>query len=175
MNDGGTTEGRLARLQEAVAHSLELLEAGRVGEAREELARQLPVAVEERNDSITDHEIEVAFASAEAERERMVDADSVARVAIEQADRELSNADALAPLEEPPEVEDPAPMSDRFATATMADLLEQQGDLDGADRIRSGLDPSAPTADRQAPRRGRRNAVATLERWLENLRGGVRA
>ena len=174
MTDYGTAVERLGRLEEAVALSLELLDAGRVGEAREELARQLPVAVEERAPRITDHEIEVAFASAESEREHMVDADSVARAAIHQVDRDLSQEIGLPGVEAHAEIGGPQ-VSERFATATMAEVLEQQGDLDGADRIRAGLDPSAPPVAGESPRPSRQNVVVTLERWLENLRRGARA
>jgi len=173
VTDYGTALERLGQLEEAVARSLDLLDAGRVGEAREELARQLPIAVAECAPSITDDEIEVAFARAESEREHMVDADSVARAAIHQVDRDLSREVGLTGVEAHAEIGGP-PVSERFATATMAELLEQQGDLDGADRIRAGLDPSAPPVAGESPRPSRQNVVVTLESWLENLRRGAR-
>lgn len=174
MNDDRTAGERLARLEEAVTRSIELLDAGRSGEAREELARHLPVAAEERAPGITDHEIEVAFASAESEQERMVDADAIAEAAIRRADRELSGETGPTGIATGAEIGGP-PVSERFATATMAGLLEQQGDLDGADRIRAGLAPEPPFLAGEGPRPTRQNVLATLERWLENLRRGARA
>ena len=57
-----------------------------------------------------------------------------------------------------------------FATRTMAELLERQGDRAGAARIRSRLERSrAPSAGGPSnDRRGR--VVRELERWLANLR-----
>ena len=65
----------------------------------------------------------------------------------------------------------------------MADLLERQGDAEGAARIRAGLAGAAAAAPLDHPvsegtpggRPSRRQVVATLERWLENLQGGIRA
>jgi len=171
VNGIGNAEERLVRLQEAVARSLELLECGRVGEAREELARSLPVGAGEREMAVTDREIDVAFASAEAEPECMMDTDTIARAAIHQAESELSEESGLASVDEDAAPGEPQVIA-RFATATMADVLEQQGDLDGADQIRAGLDPWA--GDGPSPRPSRRDVVDTLEHWLENLRGGVR-
>lgn len=171
MSGDGTAEERLVRLQEAVARSLELLEHGRAGEARDELERWLPAGAGEREIAVTDREIDVAFANAEAQPECMMDADTIARAAIEQADGELSEENGLTAVDE-----DAAPGESqviaRFATATMADVLEQQGDHEGADQIRAGLDPWS--GDGRVPRPRRQDVVATLEQWLENLRGGVR-
>jgi len=171
VSDDGTAEERLVRLSAAVARSLELLEGGHIEQAREELVRGLPVVAGESDVGVTDHEIEVAFASAEAELECMMDADSVARAAIEQADCELSEDIGLTPVEEDATPGESQVIA-RFATATMADLLEQQGDLDGADQIRAGLDTWPPAG--QGPCPSRQDVVNTLEHWLENLRGDAR-
>ena len=59
-----------------------------------------------------------------------------------------------------------------FATATMAELLENQGELEGASRIRAGLAAERPGFARVPSTRPSRQAViSTLERWLHNVRG----
>ncbi len=103
------------------------------------------------DETFLDAELDQAFADARPEREHMIDADSVAQQAIRSADRELAREfalDARAP----------------FATHTVADLLERQGDPDGARQIREAL--AGPDG---APRR-RQALIAELEHWLENLR-----
>jgi hypothetical protein len=57
-----------------------------------------------------------------------------------------------------------------FATRTMAELLERQGDREGAARIRSRIERSRtlPAAPSAADRR--RQLLNELERWLVNLR-----
>jgi hypothetical protein len=70
-----------------------------------------------------------------------------------------------------------------FATRTMADLLERQGDAEGAARIRAGLEDVVAAAPVDHPvsegtpggRPSRRQVIARLERWLQNLQGGIRA
>jgi hypothetical protein len=57
----------------------------------------------------------------------------------------------------------------------MADLLEQQGDAEGARRIRESLAAREPRREAPAALRGRADrsqALSTLERWLTNVRGG---
>lgn len=153
MSDTSAGE-RLGRLEKAVRLSLELLEAGRVDEAREEL-RRVASAAATPEVAISDGELEQAFARAEPETERMRSADHVAQEAIRQADGAL----AFGPDEVPQE----------FATSTMAELLESQGDRSAAAQIRAGLAAGTPRGGRPS---GRRQVIATLERWLENLRGG---
>lgn len=152
MSDTSAGE-RLGRLEKAVRLSLELLEAGRFDEAREEL-RRVTMSSAASEVEISDGELERAFARAEPETERMRSADHVAQEAIRQTDGAL----AFGPDEVPQE----------FATGTMAELLERQGDRSGAAHIRAGL-AAAPPGGRSP---GRRQLIATLERWLENLRGG---
>jgi hypothetical protein len=158
-------EERLARLEQAVQRSLELLGSGRVDEARALLAESsgaIPAAAGPAR-SITDDELELAFADAEPELERMRNADDVAQQAILQADRALEAEGQMAPDE----------VGDHFATETMASLLEQQGDEAAAERIRAALDGPDGAEDLGGPSRAA--TVATLERWLENLAGGARA
>jgi hypothetical protein len=183
---------RLARLEKAALRCLELLEAGR----SEEACRELAVAVRRPGPAnglggeLTDLELERAFERARPVAEEVVDADRVAQQAIREADRELAGRRPAA----------------TFATRTMAELLERQGDAAGARRIRAALAAQvtpgearaarevrsearaareavqsearaardAPGAARATPtRRDRGRVLATLERWLENVRRGV--
>ena len=173
-----SAEERLAQLEKAVARSLELLELGEAQEARRELERALagggpsnapPLAG--FSEGVSAQELDHAFEAAEPETDQMLDADRVAQVAMRQADEALG--EDLAPDE----------VGTAFATLTMADLLERQGDAEGAARIRAGLANAAAAAPVGHPvsegtpgaRPRRQQVVATLERWLENLRGGIRA
>jgi uncharacterized membrane protein len=120
---------------------------------------QQPEGAAKFGDDVTDGEIEAAFDRAEPVREQMVDADQVAQEAMRSVD--LSEAEAL------PEVQDPV-----FQTHAMADLLERQGDADGASRIRAAIVPadaeSISSAD--ADRARRNQVISTLEGWLVKLR-----
>jgi tetratricopeptide (TPR) repeat protein len=156
-----------------LALGLALLDQGRIEEARQELEQAAgealaafgageavslladPIsphgAAAKFDGDITDQELDQAFVDAEADRDQILDADDVAEQAIRQV--ELAPADEIPP-------------PSAFETHTMAELLERQGDAHGADRIRSALAASAPGHDR------RERIVATLERWLENLKKG---
>jgi hypothetical protein len=103
-------------------------------------------------DPTDDAEFERAFAAAEPELERMITPDSIAEEA------------ALA-IDEGPEERNPLASSGAFATRTMADLLEKQGDRRGAERIRAVLGDVA----KDAPD-GDAALIAVLERWLDNAR-----
>jgi hypothetical protein len=141
-----------------VALALALLDQQRVNAAREELDRGLAGAVELPGE-LFDQELEEAFERAEPEAEQLMDADRVAERALREA--ELGPADEISPP--------PTPASP-FATRTMAELLERQGDRAGAARIRRRLEPSrsAPAGAATGDPRGR--IVHELERWLANLR-----
>jgi hypothetical protein len=149
---------RLARLEKGVERGLELLGGGRADEARAVLSELLAPPPPH---GISEAELDGAFADAEPEVERMRSADDVAEQAMLQADQALEAEGELAPDE----------VGEHFATETMAHLLERQGDDDGAERIRAALD----LGDGETPRTNRGNVVSTLERWLENLRGGARS
>jgi hypothetical protein len=173
-----SAEERLAQLEKAMARSLELLGLGEMQEACRELERALapggPSGVpplEEFSEGVSDQELEHAFEEASPETDQMLDADRVAQVAMRQADEALG--EDLGPDE----------VGTAFATRTMADLLEDQGDPEGAARIRASLEDAAevpplerpPSEDRTGGRFSRQQVIATLERWLDNLRGGIRA
>jgi tetratricopeptide (TPR) repeat protein len=161
-----------------VALALSLLDQGRSDEARSVLERVLedvpdhPLAVEafagrgaagrDPLDALADDEIEGAFADAETSVDEMVDAHDVAERALHAADLDAPEG-VLAPDTESP-----------FATRTVADLLERQGHRDEAAALRVEI---ARRSDGDgAPARGtlgaaeREHMIATLERWLENLR-----
>jgi hypothetical protein len=103
---------------------------------------------------VSEVELESAFATAEPEIAQMITPDSIAEEAALLADHAPDDRSPLA-------------SSGAFATRTMAELLEQQGDRRGAARIRAALGepeaPDAPVPDNAA-------AITALERWLENVR-----
>ena len=105
---------------------------------------------------MTDTELDQAFADAEPDADEVIDADRVAREAIDQADRELVSEVVGSP-------------DSSFATQTMAELLELQGEAAGASRIRASLE-SAPPEQMLPPAVSHGDRVLrTLEQWLANL------
>jgi hypothetical protein len=103
--------------------------------------------------SLSDAELDEAFEVARPEREHMIDADDVAQQAIRAADQALAE-----------EMRGQHPKA--FATHTVADLLESQGDPAAAQQIRAVIDSSQDAAAER-----RQALIDELERWLENLRG----
>jgi hypothetical protein len=173
----GNLEGTLVR-------ALILLDRGRIDDARSELvarageflaacgvdraeARDAAAEAAEFDVEVTEGELDRAFDVAEPDRDQLVDADRVAQDAMHSAD-----------LDHPEGLPDPA--SDPvFATRTMAELLERQGDSEGASQIRTTLAADAPAADevgatRSGPPPGRERIIETLETWLFNLRSAPR-
>ncbi len=141
-----------------VVLALALLDQNRPDEAREELERALAVA-DELPAELSEQELADAFEHAEPETEHLLDADRVAQQALREA--ELGPADELSP---------PHATDSLFATRTMAELLERQGDRAGAERILDRLERAR--GDSQGGSTGDRRArvVDELERWLANLR-----
>jgi len=156
--------------------ALVLLDQGRLADAREELgacAAQLLTASgrgtatgfpgealfgDEFAAEVTEGELERAFEAAETDRDQVVDADRVAQDAMRAAD--LATPETNSPVPDP-----------IFATRTMADLLERQGDARGASQIRASLQADRPPASaRGRGSVGRERVVAVLEGWLANLR-----
>ncbi|MBW2268796.1 MAG: hypothetical protein JRH16_09475 [Deltaproteobacteria bacterium] len=166
MDDANGVE-RTEQLEKALLSSLEALERGDVEAAREELMRVAPATpLEPLAPGLSDRELDAAFADAEPEQECMLDADGVAQAAIAQADRALADADAEPLAHE---------VGEHFATATMAALLEQQGDTTAASQIRAALAETPAAAESwEPPRPSREHVIRTLETWLENLREGAR-
>ena len=148
-------EPRALRLRVVLA--LALLDQRRADAARAELEQGLSAAAEFPT-QLSEQEFDAAFESAEPEVEQLMDADRVAEQALREA--ELGPADEISPTG----------ADSVFATRTMAELLERQGDREGAARIRNRIDRSraAPSAPSSADHR--RQLVIELERWLVNLR-----
>jgi tetratricopeptide (TPR) repeat protein len=157
-----------------VALALALLDLGRAGEARVELERALeevpdhPLALQgfaraggAPLEALGDDEIEGAFAEAESAVDEMRDANHVAAEALRAAD-----------LDEPEGVFPSDPESP-FATRTVAGLLESQGHRAEAAALREELSRRSPREASLGASLGepeRERVIATLERWLENLR-----
>lgn len=159
-----------------VALALALLDQDRASEARRELERVLeevpdhPLALEalaahgggatpDALDALADAEIDGAFAEAETSLGELVDANEVAARAVRAAD-----------LDEPEGVF-AAGAASPFATRTVADLLERQGHPADADAVRRQLSQRDEEPPLALPGEKRREQlIATLERWLENLR-----
>lgn len=161
----------LAVLKEAVA----LLDQGRAAEARERLAQLLAQPEAPRDaepetpdaDVLSDSELEEAFTRAETDTDQLITPNRVAEEALARVDGGGPDAlgeEVVATSLEP---------GSEFATATMAALLEQQGDESGAERIRAALDPETAIEPQPRPAEMSPRAVqiATLTRWLENIRG----
>jgi hypothetical protein len=153
----------------ALVMALVLLDQSRDEEARRIIAdwadTNLGVEVTDQSDSdetfgaeVSDGELEMAFESAETDRDEVIDADSIAQQAVSEA--ELNLADEIV-----------SPDSS-FATRTVADLFAQQGDEPRASRIRAMMDSSASDAAVKTPGRSARK-IERLERWLINIRGGM--
>ena len=173
-----------------VALALALLDLGRIEEARSELERTLeevpdhPLALDTYAraggtalEALADDEIEGAFAEAETSVGEMVDANHVAAEALRSAD--LDEPEGVFPTELegvfPTDAEGsfPADSASPFATRTVAGLLERQGHPAEAAALREELsrrDAPAGRLSAPLPEAQRERVIATLERWLENLR-----
>jgi hypothetical protein len=133
-----------------------LASAGGSEELRSQLASWADAALAPpgrlRDADVDEHELDRAFAAAEPDLAQMITPDSVAEEAAINADLSADEPGSIA-------------SSGSFATRTMADLLERQGDRRGAARIRAALSEAG-----EASPQGDAAVVATLERWLENVR-----
>ena len=108
--------------------------------------------------TLAEDELESAFEAAEAQPSEMHDANHVA-------------AAALRVIEEgEPEGVDLASSESPFATETVASLLESQGQRDRALEVRSAARARGRFRDARMDDARRERVVATLSRWLENLR-----
>jgi tetratricopeptide (TPR) repeat protein len=107
--------------------------------------------------AIDELEVENAFEAAEARTDEMHNANHLAEAA-------LHSVESGAPEGVwAPETESP------FATQTVADLLERQGHAEPARDLREGL-LSRGALEHTAANPNRQRTLATLERWLGNLR-----
>ena len=165
---------RPALIAGRVVLALALLDLGRVGEARKELERVLaevpdhPTALDalagtgaaaatDSLDALDDAEIDGAFDEAETPAGEMVDANSIAAQALRAADLD-SPEGILAEPDSP------------FATPTVADLLERQGHGAQAAAVRREFMRRSELGDEKPADPRNERLIATLERWLENLR-----
>lgn len=165
-----------------VVLSLTLLDQGQAESARatlEALASDALTAaglVEDSDEPIapaselSDAEFDAAFDQAEPDADRLIDPDSVAEEAVARVD----SRDSGVPGEHPLTSE--IGSSGLFATRSMAELLERQGDSGGAAQIRATLggDPVAPSEMHESEsgdEAWRQSTVQALESWLQNLRG----
>lgn len=162
--DSRSTDGRLVL-------ALALLDQGRVAAAHRELAaragelihtglgdaaeRSEPIEEIDFEAALSEGELDRAFATAAPDPDQIIDADRMAHEAMR-----------AASLDEPESVS-VEPAHRIFATRTMAELLEKQGDASGAARIREEI---APRTIDPWPHSRREAVVATLESWLVNLR-----
>ena len=174
MTDGANERTpREARAAEIVARALALFDRGDLLGARRELeglARMLapaaPVLEEAAPASaasaalatIGDSELESAFEEAEAQPGEMVDANSFAEVALRLVE------------EGAPEGVDLAAQDSPFATETVAGLLESQGHAERAREVRSRVRERRPPREHSLTPAQRAQTLATLSRWLTNLR-----
>jgi hypothetical protein len=137
-------------LEGRVALALILLDRGLEREAREELQG-------------------LVEAGASLQGLALSDATGAAQ-AIDVARESNAAAPAAEPQADPAEISVGAP----FATGTMADLLERQGDVQGAERIRASLSVRVDSADADE---ATSHIIEELSRWLINAqqRMGARA
>jgi len=151
--------------------ALSLLDLGRVGSAHELLADRTgemllatesphPAAdahpeADDFDGAVSEGELDAAFADASLDRDQLIDADDMAQSAMRAAD--LDDPEGMGEATSDP----------TFATQTMAEVLERQGDLAGAERIRASIGPE--TLD-PWPRARHQAVIETLETWLSNLR-----
>ncbi len=149
--------------------ALVLLDQGRAEEARCAImdwadaylgveVSDASVEDEDFGGDVSDGELDVAFAAAETDRDQVIDADAIARQAVSEVEAGLED-EFVSP-------------NSSFATKTVADLFERQGDERRASQIRAMVDSSA---SRDSARTGSGNArkIDRLERWLSNIRGGM--
>ena len=151
----------------AIVMALVLLDQSRDAEARRVIAdwAESNLGVEVTDDSISedafgaevsDGEFEVAFESAETDRDEVIDADAIAQQAVSEVESELAD-EFVSP-------------NSSYATRTVADLLAQQGDEQRASQIRAMMDSSASDTGVKTRDRNARK-IERLERWLTNIRG----
>jgi len=120
---------------------------------------------------LAENELERAFDHAEAEPAEVWTTNRVAEAALRAVERGEPEGVRAVERGEPEGVRLDEPDSP-FATETVANLLERQGDPGRAQAIRRALTDEAAEAA-LAPD-ARKRWVSTLERWLDNLRRASR-
>ena len=140
-----------------IALGLALLDLGDEVAARGELERAFAL-LEGPSDAeplaaIADAELESAFLEAESNPDEMWNANHLAEAALKQVDEGVPEGVTMTP-------------DSPFANATIAGLLEEQGHIDEAQALREAI----ATDGQSAGTDGSAAIIATLERWLDNLR-----
>jgi len=114
------------------------------------------VAADTFGAEVSDGELDVAFESAETDRDQVIDADTIAQQAVSETEPDLGD-EFVSP-------------GSSFATRTVADLLAQQGDEHRASQIRAMVKSSV--SDTEVKKRDPSALkIERLERWLINVRG----
>jgi len=108
--------------------------------------------------ALGDDELEQAFDAAEAQPDEMHDANHVAAAALELVEDGVPEGIDLTSTQSP------------FATETIADLLERQGQRQRADQVRTAARARGQFREQRLDEARRERVVATLSRWLDNLR-----
>lgn len=108
--------------------------------------------------ALGDDELEYAFETAEAQADEMHDANHVAAATLERVEEGAPEGVDLTSAQSP------------FATETIASLLEQQGQRQRADQVRTAARTRGQFREQRLDEARREHVVATLSRWLENLR-----
>jgi hypothetical protein len=132
---------------------------GELGDEAEEAAAG-PLGLGEATPlaALADDELEDAFDAAEAQPGEMHDANLVAAAALERIEDGLPEGVDLTAAESP------------FATETIATLLESQGQRERASEVRSAARMRGQFREQRLDEVRRERVVATLSRWLDNLR-----
>jgi hypothetical protein len=108
--------------------------------------------------ALADDELEHAFETAEAQPDEMHDANHVAAAVLERVEDGLPEGVDFTASESP------------FATETVAGLLESQGQRERASEVRSAARQRGQFREQRLDDARRERVIATLSRWLDNLR-----
>lgn len=148
-----------------VVHALVLIDSGDLVAAHrgleaafESLGGELRVDALPEGGPLADAELESAFEQAESDVSEMQDANHVAAAALRLVERGEPEGIDLAAPDSP------------FATETVAELLEHQGQSERARDVRSAARARGRFREAKLDEAQRERVVATLSRWLENLR-----
>jgi len=108
--------------------------------------------------TLADEELETAFEAAESQPDEMHDANQVAAAALELVEDGTPEGVDLTSTDSP------------FATETVASLLEKQGRGARAGEVRNAVRARGQLREVRLDEGRRERVVATLTRWLDNLR-----
>jgi len=178
--DDSSTQPQQTPADELLERARQLLEDGRSDEALAVIERyaagdpDAPASTVESQPvfdaGVSDQELDLAFESAESDRDQMMDADEIAERAIRQTEPQVHEQEQIPAVED-----DFGDTGASYATRTVAQLPERQGAAPAASRMRAIVDSSDqhPAASNPPVRDRRTATIKELERWLVNLRGVV--